>query len=118
MWSDFWLAPEYGKRFKEKPMSYSFQFFAATKDEAKAQLEKEFDNVVAAQPVHAQDRAAAIASAHAFIDLVTLDADKGLQVAVHGSVSYAWTSPETDASTVPLHGGSVGVSVYQTAKTA
>lgn len=94
-------------------MSYSFQFVAPTKDEAKIKVVAEFENVVAQQPIHARDQAAAIAAAHAFIDLLDDAEGKYIQVACHGSVSYYSGSSDAAAlAQVPLSGAAGSVSAY------
>lgn len=55
-------------------MSYSFAISAASKAEAKASVAVEFDKVVASQPIHARDKAAALVNAGAVIDLLADDA--------------------------------------------
>lgn len=68
-------------------MSYSFTVLAATKAEAKSEVAKRFDDVVAAQPVHEIDRLAAQTAAGFFIDALEDRADASIRVQVHGSVS-------------------------------
>lgn len=69
-------------------MSYSIQFNAPTKAEAKARFAAEFDAVVAQQPVHAADRSAAIANLNAAVDLLSEDDTQQIRVNAHGSLSY------------------------------
>jgi hypothetical protein len=70
-------------------MSYCIGVHAATKAEAKVALAAKFDEaVVAHQPVHASDRAAALAAGDAFIDLLEDDATKDVAVSLNGWVSY------------------------------
>ena len=70
-------------------MSYSFSVKAATKAEAKAAVEAEFDKVVASQPIHARDKAVALANASAVIDLLMdVPADKLVSVSVNGYVGW------------------------------
>ena len=70
-------------------MSYSFNVTAPTKDEAKEKITAEFDKVIASQPVHAADRDAAQAAAHAFVDVLSAPADgEEIRVSVHGSVGW------------------------------
>jgi hypothetical protein len=88
-------------------MSYSISVRAATKAEAKAALAAKFDEtVVATQPVHACDRAAALAAGDAFIDLLEDDASKDVAISLNGWVSYSGggTAP------VALHSASVTAS--------
>lgn len=98
-------------------MSYSFSIRAATKSEAKALVAGELDKVLAQQPVHAADRAPALAAAEAFIDVLTdnetTEADsQDIVVQVNGSVG--WQHPDQSRLTA----ASVGVSAYLTQKEA
>lgn len=77
-------------------MSFSFNFKAADKVAAKAQAETEFDKVVAHQPAHASDKAAALANVGSAIDLVVDDASKDLSVGMNGWVSYAGQPGDPD----------------------
>ena len=100
-------------------MSYSFDFTVATKAEAKERVAAELDAVVSVQPVHNQDRGAALAAAHAFIDLLADDDSKGVRVNVHGSVM--WNHNPDDpygANKPPLTNTSVGVSAWHVPKAA
>lgn len=68
-------------------MSYSFNIRAISRETAKYAVRHELDMVVHDHPAHANDRAAAIATASALIDL--LEAPKALQeisVSVAGSL--------------------------------
>lgn len=93
-------------------MSYSFIVRAADKADALRQVAAELAKVEEAQPIHAVDRAQAEAAAAAFIALLPDDDTKGVQVNVHGSVS--WTG--TDVSIII--GASVGVSASLMEKSA
>jgi hypothetical protein len=53
--------------------AFSFGAQAATKKDAKAKVEEEFDKVVEFQPIHARDKAAVLANAAAVIDLLCDD---------------------------------------------
>lgn len=70
-------------------MSYSFSAKGATKAAAKAAVAAEFDKVIASQPVHAADKAAAIATAEAMID-VTREPAEGEEVRVSVSGYLQW----------------------------
>jgi hypothetical protein len=96
-------------------MSYSFEFSVATKEIAKTRVAAELDTVVAAQPVHVKDRSAALAAAHAFIDLLVDDGTKDIRVSMHGSVGYSW-APDVDAAAVPLTNASIGISAWHIPK--
>ena|ERR1041385_4506015 len=88
-------------------MSYSFIVRAVSKAEAKSKVSEELRKVVEAQPVHLADHVQAQAVADAFIDLLPEDDSKGLQVNVHGSVSWI---PGGDTAPQTIIGASVGVS--------
>ena len=71
-------------------MSYSFQVKTATKAEAKAAVEKAFDEqVIPQQAVHARDKAAALANANAMIDLLEDNDSKDINVSCYSSVGWA-----------------------------
>lgn len=69
-------------------MSYSFNVRAASKAAVVAAASAELDKVVAAQPVHAAERAQAQAAVEAFVGLVAEPegTDQELSVSVNGSV--------------------------------
>lgn len=69
-------------------MSFSFNFKAADKAAAKAQAEVEVDKVVASQPAHASDKAAALANVGNAIDLLVDDDTKDVSVSMNGYVSF------------------------------
>jgi regulator of protease activity HflC (stomatin/prohibitin superfamily) len=70
-------------------MSYSFGVRAATKAEVAEKIAAELDKVVAAQPVHAADRAQAQAAAEAFLGILPeKPTDQDFYVSVSGSVSW------------------------------
>lgn len=96
-------------------MSYSFTVRADSKAKAKALVAEELDKVVAQQPVHAADRAQALAAVEAYIDIVadneTTEADsKDLVVSVNGSVG--WQHPDQSR----LTSSAVGIAAYLTPK--
>lgn len=71
-------------------MSYSFNFTAETKAQAKQRVITELDQVVQQQPIHSTDREQAQSAAHAFIDLVPEPgADECIYVNVNGSVGWS-----------------------------
>ena len=85
-------------------MSYSFSVKASTKDEAKQKIAEQFDKVVEGQPSHADDKAAALATANAFIDLLTdVPKDHHVSVSINGSLSWNHDAPNKYV------GASVGV---------
>ncbi|MDY7815390.1 hypothetical protein U0F71_06635 [Burkholderia pseudomallei] len=91
-------------------MSYSFQVVIQTKAEAEAKIAEEFDKIVATQPVHAQDRTAALATALAFVNLLADEPNKAIQVNVTGWVSWQHPGGAFDESAVPIHGAAVSAS--------
>ena len=86
-------------------MSYSFIVRAKDKVEARAMVAAEFEKVVQSQPIHAADRAQALAAVGAFLDLLVDDDSMNVQVNVHGSVSWLFEQPAT------LISAGVGISV-------
>lgn len=73
-------------------MSYSFSVQAASKAAAKEAVASKFDEmVVAAQSIHARDRAAVLVNANTVIDLLDDDEAKDVRVSCNGYVS--WTNP-------------------------
>lgn len=90
-------------------MSYSFTVKAATKAEAKAAVEKAYDEMVVGQPIHARDKAAAMANAAAVIDLLIEDPAKHISVSMNGYVSWRGV-PEQDVAENELTGASVSAS--------
>ena len=91
-------------------MSYSFVIKATDKKAALSAVSSELENVVVGQPIHQRDRAVAMATAEAILNLVD-DPQPGfvISVAVNGYVS--WEGVLVDGKTDnPLRGASVGVS--------
>jgi hypothetical protein len=87
-------------------MSFSFNFTAATKAHAKVRVTEEMAKVVANYGVeHATDMPAAIAAAHAYIDVLKDDPTKDVYVSMHGSVSYVYPAG------APVELSSAGVSI-------
>jgi hypothetical protein len=96
-------------------MSYSFSVSAPNKAEAKRLLAEKFDEVVAAQPVHAHDREIALAAGNAFLDRVVEPAE-GHVVIVSLSGSLGWrnvVSPAEDGTS--FTSASVSANAYVTA---
>lgn len=91
-------------------MSYSFNVKAATKAEAKAAVEAEFDKVLDNQPEHARDKAAALANANAVIDLLADDETRDVGVSCNGYISWR----VEDNAPGPLTGVSVAAQAYHT----
>lgn len=69
-------------------MSYSFNAQASTKAAAKDAVAAKFDEVTATQPIHARDKAAALANANAVIDLLMDDDSRDISVSVSGYVGW------------------------------
>lgn len=67
-------------------MSYSFSARAASKGEVMAAVAHQLDNVVASQPVHEKDRAAAHANIDAALALLNEDESRDIVVNAHGSI--------------------------------
>lgn len=87
-------------------MSYSFIVRGSSKDDAKAKLADELAKVVASQPVHAADQAAAQAAAEGMVDVLP-DTDEDIQVSVNGSCY---------ANGDGLIGASVSVNVHRASR--
>lgn len=80
-------------------MSDSFSVTAAAKSEAKEKIGKEFDNMVAQQPIRAADRPAAQACGNAFIDALSEpDGSQQILVNIYGSVGWRGESDITQAN--------------------
>jgi hypothetical protein len=95
-------------------MSYSFNVQAASKDAAKAAVAAKFDEVIAVQPIHARDKAAALVNANTVIDLLMDDDTRDISVSVNGYVSWLDNLREDDTN--PLQGASVSASAAYVAK--
>jgi hypothetical protein len=67
-------------------MSYSITFTVRTKAEAKQRVVDEMSRVVAGEPRYAPSQDAAIACAHAFIDLLEETPSLDVRVTMHGEV--------------------------------
>lgn len=89
-------------------MSYSFNVQGASKASAKEAVAAKFDEVVASQPIHARDKAAALANANAVIDLLVDDATHEISVSVNGYVG--WQEVLRDDGSNPLRAASVSAS--------
>lgn len=71
-------------------MSFSFNFTAPTKAEAKTRITEEMGKVLQYSIEHARDLPAAIAVGHAYIDVLTEDPEKVIAVSMCGSLGYQW----------------------------
>lgn len=70
-------------------MSYGFNVRAATKGEAIAAVEAEFDKVIAAQPCHVADRYAAMKNAEAVIAMLPEPSEtQDVTVSMNGYMSW------------------------------
>lgn len=67
-------------------MSYSFSVTAATKNEAIQKVSEQLDAVVSGQPVHAADKAQALAAAVIFVNVLMDDPAKDIVVSLNGSI--------------------------------
>lgn len=81
-------------------MSYSFSIRAASKAEAVTMVAAKMAEVVAAQPVHAEDQGQAIGTAEAFIELLEADETKDVAVSMNGSIWKAETGVRSTSVTV------------------
>lgn len=69
-------------------MSYSFRFTAATKEEASARAAQELASVIALQPNHEKDCAAALRNIDGALALLVDDPEQDIRVDAHGSLSW------------------------------
>jgi hypothetical protein len=88
-------------------MSYSFRVTAANKANAVAAVQREMDAVVAAQPIHARDRDAVVATAAALCDLLPDDNSKDVTVSVAGYLAWSGSLGGGNEATVPVTGVNV-----------
>ena len=88
-------------------MSYSISAKGADKAALQAAFCEKFDTeVVANQPIHANDKDAAISHLANLLDVLTIDPDKDIVAEAYGSVGYV-----TGSETITAASGNV--SVYQ-----
>lgn len=71
-------------------MSYSFSLRAGSKALAKAAVAAKLDEAISFQKCHERDRAQALATADAFIDLLPDDESKDVAVSMSGSLMGKW----------------------------
>lgn len=82
-------------------MSYSFHVTATNVEAAKADVESEFDKVVASQPIHAKDKKHAMDTVESSLALLGAQPDgKGVYVSVSGSVGW---NPDESLNNVSLN---------------
>lgn len=85
-------------------MTYQINFTGQDKAQAKAQAEVLFDAEVADKPVHARDKAAALANVGAAIDLLTDDPSMDIEVQMNGYISGTWEGDDvTDVKRVTIN---------------
>lgn len=77
-------------------MSYSFNVRAATKAEARAEVEAKFDaEVIKHQPSHARDKAQALANLDNALALLADDDTKDVSISMSGALSLTnWQDQE------------------------
>jgi len=95
-------------------MSYSFSIQAPTKAAAKDAVAAKFEEVIAAQPIHARDKAAALANANAVIDLLMDDGAREISVSVNGYVG--WQEVLREDGSNPLQSASVSATASYVTK--
>lgn len=93
-------------------MSYSFTVRKPTKAEAKAEVAAQFSEVVNSQPIHERERAAALALADTFVDLLADDETKDVTVHVSGSLSWQGSLEGMQIEAVPLTSANLNVNAY------
>lgn len=89
-------------------MSYSFTVRAPSKAAAKDAVSAKFDEVIAIQPIHARDKAAALANAGTVIDLLADDDTRDVSVSVAGYVG--WLDVLREDGSNALHSANVSAS--------
>lgn len=87
-------------------MSYSFNIRAATKAQAKVEVAAKMAETAAAQKCHARDLPQAVSAAHAFIDTLSDDDGKDVQVSMSGYLTGEWTGSDVTR----INGASISVS--------
>lgn len=75
-------------------MSYSFVIKAASAALALAAVEAKFDEIVASQPIHANDKAQVLANAKSAIDFIAVDETRDVSVSVNGYLSWSGNTEE------------------------
>ena len=69
-------------------MSYSFTSKGNSPMTLLAEVEKKFDEICRAQPIHVKDRYPVVSCVSALTDVITLDAGNIISASVNGSVHY------------------------------
>lgn len=98
-------------------MSYSFNVRAATLAAAVTAVSAKFDEVVSAQPVHANDRDAAVAAATALTGLC-VEPGENEEVSVSVSGWLQWRAGDGAAEPHEFIGGNVSVQASIVVKSA
>jgi len=89
-------------------MSYSYSLKAPNKAAATAEAAAQFDKVQEAQPVHAHDRAAALAAAESALGLIAEPGElEEVSLSVSGWLSGQW---QKDGTLSVVTGASISVS--------
>jgi hypothetical protein len=97
---------------KESEMSFSFNFTANDKLQAKEQVSQLMAETLNYQPHHRKDVEIATETACKYIDLMEEKPDWMIAVEVYGSISYPYDAkPEED---FPVTAVQLGVRVWQT----
>lgn len=90
-------------------MSYSFNVRAATKEAALQKVGEELDKIIVGQPMHSNDRDAAVATAKAFLAILPDDPEgREFSVSVNGSIGWSQGGPHVASV---ISGVGVGVSI-------
>jgi hypothetical protein len=89
-------------------MSYSFTARGATAADALAAAAAKFDEVVAQQPIHAQDKEAALAALQGMAGVLPVDVTKDVALSLNGWVSW---QGDVESQTATLSSASVTASV-------
>lgn len=89
-------------------MSFSFTVKAATKALVKEKVASELDSVVRDQPSHSQDRPLIQSACEAYVDLLSDDDEKDIELRCNGSLSGTWVANEV----TNLSGANLSVSAY------
>lgn len=87
-------------------MSYSFTIRALTKAAAAAAVTEKMAEVAAAQQCHKRDEQQAVATAHAFIDLLDEDETREVSVSMSGSIAGNWQGSDVTS----VSGANVSIS--------
>ena len=81
-------------------MSYSFTVRAPNKAEARLAVASKFDEAIGHQVCHQRDKVQALSAAYAFIDLLSDDDSKDINVNMSGSLSGTWSGSDVTVISV------------------